>query len=330
MTNSTDTLSPQRVSNDAGVPDFFIVGSAKSGTTALYEMLRRHPQIYMPDSKEPWFFAAELHERTPPRPEGTPRTLEEYRDWFKDARPGQRVGEASALYLWSRTAAGAIGRVRPDARIIAILREPASLLRSLHLQFVETYIEPELDFAKALALEEERRAGRSIPRSSYWPQALLYSEHVHYAEQLQRYLDVFPPERVLVLIYDDFRDDNLRTVREVLRFLEVDDDVSLDAVTANPTVHVRSRRLHHLLREVSVSSRPAPRALKSALKALTPRTFRHRALETAKRRVIYGDADPVDEVLMAQLRRRFAPEVAALDAFLGRDLTTLWGYDRIA
>ena len=50
------------------LPDFFIVGHSKSGTTALYEMLRQHPQIYLPAAKEPWFFADELHERTPPRP----------------------------------------------------------------------------------------------------------------------------------------------------------------------------------------------------------------------------------------------------------------------
>jgi len=53
------------------LPDFFIVGQPKSGTTALYEMLRRHPEIFMPASKEPWFFADELHERPPPRPEGS-------------------------------------------------------------------------------------------------------------------------------------------------------------------------------------------------------------------------------------------------------------------
>src|SRR5205085_3481949 len=106
------------------VPDFFIVGHQKSGTTALYEMLSRHPQIYMPASKEPWFFASELRERPPPRREGTPRTLAEYVALFSAARPDQLVGEASAQYLWSHTAAAAIAAVQPAARIIAILREP--------------------------------------------------------------------------------------------------------------------------------------------------------------------------------------------------------------
>ncbi len=89
----------------ARLPDFFVVGQPKSGTTALYQMLRRHPQVFMPENKEPWFFASELHERTPPRPAGTPSTLSEYAALFASAQREQRVGEATVLYLWSRTAA---------------------------------------------------------------------------------------------------------------------------------------------------------------------------------------------------------------------------------
>jgi hypothetical protein len=182
----TGSREPRGADLTGRVPEFFIVGHAKSGTTALYEMLRRHPQIYMPASKEPWYFADELHERTPPRPGGTPDTLDAYRAWFRDAKPEQRAGEASALYLWSRTAAERIAQVRPDARIIAILREPASFLRSLHLQFIQTYVETETDLASALALEQERRRGEQIPPHTYWPSALLYSDHVQYVEQLRR------------------------------------------------------------------------------------------------------------------------------------------------
>src|SRR3954469_129284 len=104
MTASPDA-SPSAREEPLRIPDFFIVGHSKSGTTALYEMLRRHPQIYMPDSKEPWFFADELPDGTPPRPEGTPRPLEQSSAWFAGAAAGQLVGEASPQYLWSQTAA---------------------------------------------------------------------------------------------------------------------------------------------------------------------------------------------------------------------------------
>jgi hypothetical protein len=307
-------------------PDFFIVGQPKAGTTALYEMLRRHPQIFMPAGKEPWYFARELHERTPPRPEGTPATLDQYLALFAAAGGGQRLGEASALYLWSRTAARGIAEVAPEARIIAILREPASLLRSLHLQFVETYVETEADLGKALALEEARRQGRQLPRYSYWPQALMYSEHVRYVEQLRRYQELFGRDRMQVLVYDDFRADNETTVRQVLRFLDVDDEVPLEAIEANPTVSARSQRLHELLHAVSVGHGPFSLAVKGAVKALTPTGLRRRARDAVQRRVVFAEPPAPDLELMAALRGRFAGEVEMLSEYLGRDLVTLWGY----
>jgi Sulfotransferase family len=310
-------------------PDFFIVGQPKSGTTALYEMLRRHPQIYMPDRKEPRFFASEMYFRDPPRPGGTPATLEEYLSWFDDARPEQRVAEASPWYLWSRTAAQRIADVQPAARIVAILREPASLLRSLHLEFVQLYVETETDLRKAIALEQPRRQGREIPRYTYWPQMLLYSDHVRSVEQLRRFEAVFPPEQMLVLIYDDFRSDNEATLRTVLRFLELDDTFPLEVTNANPTVRVRSRRMHELVHAVSVGHGPASRAVKASLKAIVPQGLRRTALDATQKRVVFGDPRPPDEGLMTELRRRFKPEVVALSDYLGRDLVALWGYDRL-
>ncbi len=311
------------------VPDFFIVGHPKCGTTALYEALRGHPEIYMPDGKEPWFFAPELHVRTPPRPEGTPETLAEYLSLFAAAEPEQTVGEATALYLWSQTAAARIAEVQPAARIIAILREPASFLRSLHLQFLESYVETEGDLRKALALEDERRRGRRIPRHTYWPQALLYSEHVRYVEQLRRFHAEFPPEHMLVLIYDDFRADNEGVLRAVLRFLEVDDTVELDVPRANPTVRARSQRLHELVHAFSVGTGPGSRAIKGTAKAVTPRRLRRRALDVTQRRVVFADPGPADEELMSELRVRHKREVVALSEYLRRDLVTLWGYDSV-
>lgn len=311
------------------IPDFFVVGQPKSGTTALYDMLRGHPQVFMPASKEPWFFADELHERTPPRPEGIAATLEEYAALFAAATPQQRVGEISPLYLWSQTAAERIHQARPDALIVAILREPVALLRSLHLEFVQRYVEVEGDLGRALALEPERRAGRSLPRHTYWPQALRYSEHAAYVEQLSRYRERFGAERMLVLIYDDFRADNAAAVRQLLRFVGVDEREPLATVESNPSVQVRSQRLHELVHALSVGRGPVSRAAKGAVKTLTPRRLRRSALHATQRGVVYAAPEPLDEQLQAELRRRFAPEVHALSAYLGRDLVTLWGYDRL-
>ncbi len=312
-------------------PDFFIAGNPKSGTTALYEMLKDHPQVFMPVLKEPWFFATDLRARFQPRRSGlVPQTLHDYLTLFADAAPEQRVGEATSTYLLSRTAATGIARLQPDARIIAILREPAGFLHSLHVQLLRDHIEAEKDLGKAVALESRRREGRNVPRRSHIPQLLFYSQHVSYVEQLARFHAVFPRERVLVLIYDDFRDDNELTLRAVQRFLEIDERVGVEPKEVNKTeTRMRSQRLDDLVGTVAVGRGPISRTVKAGVKALTPASVRSRALRTTQRHLVYRKADTPDEQLMLELRRRFKHEVVALSEYLDRDLVTLWGYDRL-
>jgi len=335
----------------ARIPDFFIVGNPKSGTTALYEMLRRHHQIFMPGLKEPHFFAAEEHAghsapaaprqaapavaspHSPPvgppstsrpsglsstaPPDGLPRTLEEYLGLFAPALPHQQAGEASPSYLRSPHAAARIAQLAPAARIVAILREPASFVRSLHMQYLQDHVETERDLRSAIAKEEIVRDGRTVLR---------YSERVRYVEQLRRFHDLFGRNRVLVLIYDDFRRDNEATVRRALRFLEVDDGVAIPPLEANPTVRMRSVGLARLTLAVRTGRGPLGQVVNTSIKALTTEWIRARAMRTVRRHVLYGAPQPPDEGLMVELRRRFAPEVEALSEYLERDLVSEWGY----
>ena len=322
------------------IPDFFIVGQPKSGTTALYEMLSRHPQIYMSKVKEPYYFAVDNA-----KPAGSGRrwtaldqtgtraeTLDEYLSLFAEARPDQRAGEATTSYLWSPTAASRIAEVQPDARIIAILREPASFLRSLHLQLLVNRHETEKDFRTALSLDDARREGRQIPRHSVWPLALIYSDRVRYVEQLRRYQELFPSEQILALVYDDFRTDNEETVRKVLRFLDVEDRAPIEVMDANPSVAVRSTRLDNLSRAVLGGQGPVWGTIKTGLKAFTPRQQRskvRRNVAAVRRRLVFDKPPPPDDEFMLELRRRYKPEVIALSEYLDRDLVGLWGYDSI-
>ena len=243
----------------------------------MYEMLRRHPQVFMSEMKEPRFFASDMRNRFQPATLGRtpPETLEDYLSLFTSAAPDQRVGEASPSYLFSHTAAKNIADAQPDARIIAILREPASFLRSLHLELLRSHVEVKKDLRKALSLESARREGKRVPRGSHRPQLLQYSEHVKYVDQLRRFHDLFPPEQVLVLIYDDFRNDNEATVARVLRFLEVDDKHPLDVQEPNPTTRsVRSQQLDEVLLSVSAGHGRPTRAIKTIVKAFAPRRVR--------------------------------------------------------
>ncbi len=139
------------------------------------------------------------------------------------------------------------------------------------------------------------------------PQALLYSEHVRYVEQLRRFEAAFPRERILVLIYDDLRTDNDGTMRRVLRFLELDDSLPIEPVRTPTLPAVRSP----LLYRVGIATAPVRRRVLS---------------DATWRRLVFRAADPPDERLMRELRGRFKGEVKQLSDHLGRDLVSEWGY----
>jgi hypothetical protein len=317
-------------------PDFFIVGHAKCGTTALYEMLRRHPDIYMPSVKEPQFFARNWlapGEPPPTRFEQTglvAETLEQYLALFAAAPADKLLGEGSTFYLFSEAAPARIAAAQPDAKIVAILREPADFLRSLHLQMIQNQVETERDLRRALALEDARRQGREIPKNAHWPQALIYTDRVRYVEQLRRYREAFPAGQMKVLIYDDFRSDNEGTLREVLRFLGVEDSHPLQPLSANPTVRVRSLRLAALWRGISAGEGRLARGARGTAKVLTTSAVRRRIVYPLRRRVVYAPPRPLDADLAAELRRRFKGEVVALGEYLDRDLVSLWGYGDVS
>jgi hypothetical protein len=320
MTRSAEPPSEQQ----GRVPEFFIVGHPKCGTTALYEMLRCHSAIFMPDFKEPWFFAEDLRPRFRRTHAGHGvDSLADYTRLFAPA--GERLaGEASSCYLFSHLAAERIAQARPDARAIAIFREPASFLRSLHEQMLRDHIESERDLGRALALEEERRAGRHIPARSHLPQMLMYSDYIRYAEQLRRFRDALGADRVLVLIHEEFRADNAAALRSVQRFLGVQER-PLEAVEANSSDRsMRSQRLDEMLNDVAVGTGPLARSLKRAMKTALPASARRGALRLARRKLVYAPPRPADERVMAELRERYRPEVEALGECLGRDLGEIW------
>ena len=306
-------------------PDFFLVGHPKCGTTAIYEMLLRHPGIYTPPGrKETGFFDDEL----PPPPPGSPRpsSLEEYLALFSGARPDQRAGEMTTSYLRNLTAARRIAELAPEARIVAIFREPASFLRSLHMQLVRDRVEPVNDMRTALGLEPARREGREIPPGCTRPAALLYSNNVRYTDQLRSYHEAFPREQVLALVYEDFRRENTETMRRILGFLGVQDVDSLEVLDAHPSVRVRSLTAHKLLRATQMGQGRGPRLLKRAVMPFTTRRVRRKAFMTVRENVVFGKPRPADAELTAELRHRFKPEVEAFGEYLGRDLLGLWGY----
>jgi hypothetical protein len=290
------------------LPDFFIVGAPKCGTTALYSYLRGHPDIYMPDVKEPHYFGSDLQFRYKRRPD-----LSLYASYFNGATDGKIAGEASVWYLYSEMAAAEIRRAVPDARAIAMVRNPVDMIASLHSQLVYNAHE-DLPLAEALAAEPERAQGREIPSTTDLPDSLLYRHVASFAEQLERYFNELGRDRVHVILYDDFKTDTAACFRGVLTFLGVDTTYRprLDVVNANKVS--RNMVFRRFLNT-------PPEWLRSPARALMPPAARRRLyqrLVTANTKA--ARRDPVPRDVDHQLRIEMAPSVMRLSRLLDRDL----------
>lgn len=193
------------------LPNFLILGAPRSGTTHLYRGLRQHPEVYMSDFKEPMFFAYE----------GTPRTgaisdMAAYEALFQSAQQYPAIGEASTLYLYSSKAPGAIQHHVPDARMIAILRNPID--RAFSQYTFQRFLETErLDsFEQALDAEDQRASDPSV--SPF----LLYRRVGLYGEQIPRYLERFSNDQLLFLLQDDLDTHPDQVFRQIFAFIGVD------------------------------------------------------------------------------------------------------------
>ncbi len=288
-------------------PDSFIVGASKCGTTALYEYLSQHPDIFMSPEKEPAYFCPDLY---PLR-----RSEEEYLQLFLEATTQKRIGEASSSYLYSKQAAAEIKNFCPAARIIIMLRNPVDMLHSRHAQLYYHCVEDIEDFGQALAAEQDRKEGRRPARPEHSIQHLFYRETAKYTEQINRYLDLFPADRIKVIIFDDFKSETARVYRDVCLFLDVDPTFQPTFRVVNENRKIRSRFLQELL-EV-----PGP-TLRKIGRPLTPRSLRHKIMKDLRQlNSTPAPRKPLDSDFRRALQAEFRPEVMRLSQLLNRDLS---------
>lgn len=201
------------------LPNLFLVGAPKCGTTALATYLGDHPAIFMSTPKEPHYFATDFPRHRLITDEAS------YLDLFRNGSNTHNVaGEASVHYLYSREAIRNIHNFNPDAKLIAMLRNPIEMVYSLHSQALHTTDEDEHDFVRAWALQGNRKVGRNLPRNCRTPEVLMYGEIGRYGEQVERMLSIFPKEQVKIILFDDFKHDVRAIYEETLAFLGVTSD----------------------------------------------------------------------------------------------------------
>jgi hypothetical protein len=197
-------------------PDFVIIGTQRGGTTSLHAYLRQLPDVALPEKKE-------LHYLTD--------RFERGRDWYLGQFPGERApgvitGEATPYSMFHPLAPARLKQVAPQAKLIALLRNPVDRAYSHYLMERERGDES-LDFAAAIAAEPDRLSGEAM-RLERNPSYESFSHKHHsylargdYAPQLERWLAAFPREQLLVIRSEDLYEQSAETFARVTEFLEL-------------------------------------------------------------------------------------------------------------
>ena len=217
------------------LPDFLLLGAPKCGTSALHKALQGHPQLFLPEVKEPKFF---LTDGPPPSSGGGPGDLEtwgehvwrraDYEALFDPAPAGSLRGEGTVFYLYDTDAQQRIHRLVPDAKLIAVLRDPVERAHSNWSHLRQAGLEPEADFLTACEREPERR-------TAGWAHFWHYVAAGHYGEQVEHLFRLFGREQVLLLRYRDLSEAPVCTADRVCAFLGVE----TGRVGGVPRHHVR-------------------------------------------------------------------------------------------
>jgi hypothetical protein len=291
------------------LPDTFVVGAAKCGTTSIYQYFLNHSQIFAPrEIKELGYFAHT----------GRIRSLAEYESYFAgpEAARARRRADVSTAYLYWPTAAHEIYQhCGADVRIIAFLRNPAAAAVSLWQHQLRHGFE-DLDLEDALRAEPARQAKPDGLKD--WAPNYFYLDRYRYAPQLRRYLDRFGRDRVRVYVFEQFFADIASGWRDLCAFLEVDDTEVPANLGREYNVggEERSKWLAYLI------TRRFP--LRHALAQAIPYRFRERLLLALKDWNKRPGAAAIDGAIMDVLSKAFAADIAETSALLDIDLAALW------
>ncbi|MEM9669037.1 MAG: sulfotransferase [Pseudomonadota bacterium] len=297
------------------LPNFFLIGAGKAGTTALAHQLSSHPDIFICKPKEPRFlcfpngrpnFTGPLDERI-----YVPTSRDEYEDLFADPAGATAIGEASTWYLTYPGVAARIHSQFSEAKIVVVLRNPVERAFSHWMHLIREQVEPIESFIDACEAEQKRKASGYSPHWWYVSQSL-------YADGLKEYLAMFPADQVLILLYENFSANPNKTVSEIYRFLGVDDSHEPDTgeklnVGGVPKYKALQRYLDQSAWGGTDPLRPIKRLFPKTLRSSLRKKITEANLETGK-------------CLTFEERRYFETrttgQIETLEGLLNRDLSS--------
>jgi hypothetical protein len=308
----------------------FIVGAPRCGTTTLASFLQQHPDVCFSAVKEPHFFS---RDEVAGLPDDEFRKLvdEEYIDRFFSQCSGEEQlrAEGSVTYLYTPERVARLLEIWPDARFVIAVRDPLSMLPSLHARLLVTGDETIRDFPSAWAKIGDRAKGKSIPRSAIDPRWLRYDWAGELGRNVARFFEAVGRDRCHVIVFDDLASDPEGTYREMCAFLGIEPWANTNFRPQRINKSIRIGWLQRLLK------RP-PKAVRTVLAGEKYRT-REKKLEAKESKAIAAifrvrkrlldwnkvpaKREPLDPALRARIIDRLRDDVVLLAKTIDRDLS---------
>ena len=301
------------------LPNFLIIGAAKGGTTSLYAYLSQHPQVFMSVPKEPTFFGNEGTDGLFNGPHDEDRayhsrvitSFAHYAALFRNVTYENAIGEASVYSLYLPKAPEQIRKYVPNATLFAVLRNPADRAYSAYLHVVRQARE-RLSFADALQQEPFRIQQK-------WNPLWHFKAMGFYYEQVKRYYDMFGRSQMHIYLYEDFQNDPLGIIKEVLEILGVNSSFTPDVSKRYKKSYVpKHAAIERILHKSKVKLQCAKEHWPKPLR------WRVRHLEELIDRIAQPNRvtpPPMPEEVRASLLSEYQDDIVRLGDLLRRDLS---------
>jgi len=292
-------------------PNFFLLGAPKCGTSAMRSYLASHPEVFFSIPDEPGYFDRKF--RYVNLEECAYQTLEDYLTLYNgvDSNQHRAIGEGSVYMMYSKDVLDEIMRLSPKAKFIIMLRNPYRAAISMHGENLKSYSlgrEPKFNFSEAWA-DLENRNVREI--AGVHPLRFRYDILFSYNRHVQVAKEIIEERNLKVILYDDFKADNLLVAKAVYEYLGVSKDFEPAISITNERSQARSNSITKMVSWAAMKSRRYKVLRPLRGKGLTLNRFTQEKLSKPD----------ISKELMHDMRRVYHDDICALQGTLGRDLS---------
>ena len=293
------------------LPTFLVIGVTKAGTTALYQHLKAHPEVYMSPVKEPDFFSYEGKRRgLPSRRDASITSLEDYYALFEGVQDEKAIGEASPRYIYSPVAPARIQELIPEARLIISLRHPVDRAYSHYMMMLNSGV-----FDDHRPFEEVfREKARTVETWAQEPFACYGLRHSLYHDHLQRYFEYFPKDQIRIHLFDDYFSEPRSVLSDIYQFVGVEAGFVPDLnARYNPTFGIpRNKALHKTVMR--------PNLIKTVAKKIIPATVSRKISGRILKR-IRSEKPTLSEEVRVEFVEVYREDILKVQDLIGRDLS---------